>query len=25
VVLSEDVTRLECGSMVDYMPFTEVM
>jgi len=25
VVLSEDVTRLEHGSMVDYMPFTEVM
>jgi molybdopterin molybdotransferase len=25
VVLSEDITRLEHGSMVDYMPFSEVL
>ena len=25
VVLTEDVTRLEQGSMVEYMPFTEVL
>jgi molybdopterin molybdotransferase len=25
VVLSEDITRLERGSMVEYMPFTEVL
>jgi molybdopterin molybdotransferase len=25
VVLSEDITRLERGSMVAYMPFSEVL